>query len=67
MGPSVNRGDCVAGIKKADEAISDCSRDEEYEDLRCSLQLKRAKLLKILVSCMLVAHVWNALLTAVYT
>ena len=44
----------MAGIKKADEAIAGCAKELEDEearmDLKCLLQLRRAKLLKIVVS-----------------
>ena len=50
----MTRSDCVAGIKKADEAIAGCAKELEDEearmDLKCLLQLRRAKLLKIVVS-----------------
>jgi hypothetical protein len=48
---AMTRSDCVAGIKKADEAVAGCAKEQEDEeetlDLRCLLQLRRAKLLKI--------------------
>ena len=56
----MTRSDCVAGIKKAGEAIAACVKEEEEEeedemvDLKCSLQLRRARLLKTVVSyCLL--------------
>jgi hypothetical protein len=48
---AMTRSDCVAGIKKADEAIAGLAKELEDEeatlDLKCLLQLRRAKLLKI--------------------
>ena len=42
----------MEGVKRADEAIAGCVKEEREEDegVRCSLQLKRAQLLKVVVS-----------------
>ena len=44
---SISETDCIVGIKKADRALELCERDG---DLQCAILMKRAQLLKSVVS-----------------
>ena len=44
---SLSETDCVAGVEKADRALGECLKGG---DLQCSILVKRAQLLKLMVS-----------------
>ena len=55
-GPAASETECVAGIGRADAALGQHLSDT---DLQCSIQVRRAQLLKMMVSsscCMAIVH-----------
>lgn len=44
---SISEADCIAGIRKADRALERCLKDG---DVQCAILMKRAQLLKTVVS-----------------
>lgn len=58
----VTRSDCAAAIKRADMSIAICTKESEEGELKCLLQLNRAKLLKRVVSLHNVTYIYMYIL-----